>query len=163
VIGNDVVDLNLAAMQSNWRRPNYLQKICTSFEIDAINSAKNPDNLVWEIWSRKEAVYKILLQKGIKKGYYPKKIACLNFEEIGIVAYENCRFFTKTQASIKLIHSIAVEHFKNFNLIEIPIPNSKITKVNNIPYLVKNKLKYSYTKSHHGKFEIELYLNTSSI
>ncbi|MFT7351982.1 MAG: phosphopantetheinyl transferase (holo-ACP synthase) [Flavobacterium sp.] len=159
MIGNDVVDLNLAKKQSNWRRPNYLQKICTSFEIAAVHSAENPDNLVWEIWSRKEAVYKILLQKKIKKGYYPKKIECLNFEEIGIVSYENFTFFTQTKTTDTYIHSIAVENIKDFNLIKKSILNSKVYKLNEIPYLVNNGVKYPYTKSHHGNFEIDLYLN----
>jgi phosphopantetheinyl transferase (holo-ACP synthase) len=159
MIGNDVVDLHLAKTQSNWRRPNYLQKICTSFEIAAIQSAANPDNLVWEIWSRKEAVYKILLQKGIQEGYYPKKIECLNFEEIGLVLYKNFKFYTKTIASNNQIHSIAVESINDFKLIKKPNSNSKIYKYNDIPYLINNGVKYPYTKSHHGNFEIDLYLN----
>jgi phosphopantetheinyl transferase (holo-ACP synthase) len=159
MIGNDVVDLQLAAKQSNWRRPNYLQKICTSLEIDAINSSNNPDNLVWEIWSRKEAVYKLLLQKGIKKGYYPKKIECLNFGENGIVSYQNQRYYTQTKVLDNCIHSIAVEYLIDFCLIKISKNNCNIIKTKNIPYYLSNGNKYPFSKSHHGAFEIQLYLD----
>lgn len=159
MIGNDVVDLQLAAKQSNWRRPNYLQKICTSLEIDAINSSNNPDNLVWEIWSRKEAVYKLLLQKGIKKGYYPIKIECLNFGENGIVSYQNQQYYTETIVLNNCIHSIAVEFLTDFSLIKIPKNNCNIIKSKDIPYYLSNGNIYPFSKSHHGAFEIQLYLD----
>lgn len=58
MIGNDIVDLQEAALQSNWRRQGWLQKVCTPEEIKRIKDSNHPDQLVWELWSRKEAAYK---------------------------------------------------------------------------------------------------------
>ncbi len=58
MIGNDIVDLHLASVQSNWQRRGWLQKIFTESEQQLILEAKNPDNMVWKLWSMKEATYK---------------------------------------------------------------------------------------------------------
>jgi phosphopantetheinyl transferase (holo-ACP synthase) len=58
VIGNDVVDLELAAIESNWRRKGFLQKIFSPAEQELITTSKNPDKMVWLLWSMKEAAYK---------------------------------------------------------------------------------------------------------
>jgi phosphopantetheinyl transferase (holo-ACP synthase) len=58
VIGNDIVDLALARKESNWKRPG-LNKIFTTKEQLLISSAENPNTMVWNLWSRKRAAYKI--------------------------------------------------------------------------------------------------------
>lgn len=58
MIGNDVVDLQLAAVQSNWRRKGFLEKAFSAEEQQQILSSKEPSRLVWFFWSMKEAAYK---------------------------------------------------------------------------------------------------------
>ena len=58
MIGNDIIDLQLAAVQSNWTRKGFLEKVFTSFEQQQILSSKDPSLLVWLLWSMKEAGYK---------------------------------------------------------------------------------------------------------
>ncbi|WZL88992.1 4'-phosphopantetheinyl transferase superfamily protein [Salinimicrobium sp. 3283s] len=58
MIGNDVVDLELAARQSNWRRKGFLNKAFSSSEQELIHTSVNPDKKVWLLWSMKEAAYK---------------------------------------------------------------------------------------------------------
>ncbi len=59
MIGNDVVDLALAKVESNWQRKGYLDKLFTTKEQNLIFCSENPTIMVWILWSRKEAVYKI--------------------------------------------------------------------------------------------------------
>lgn len=58
MIGNDVVDLKLAARQSNWRRKGFLEKVFSKTEREIITKSSNPHLNVWLLWSMKEAAYK---------------------------------------------------------------------------------------------------------
>lgn len=58
MIGNDVVDLKLAARESNWRRKGFLEKVFTTAEQEIITTSKEKDITVWLLWSMKEAAYK---------------------------------------------------------------------------------------------------------
>lgn len=58
MIGNDVVDLELAQIESNWRRTGFLNRVFYEYEQDKILSATNQDVMVWLLWSMKEAAYK---------------------------------------------------------------------------------------------------------
>ncbi len=153
-IGNDIVDLDLAKIQSNWKRKGYLDKIFTKKEQSFIFKSKNQEDMVWQLWSRKESVYKIIIQKGGIRGYYPIKIECLDFDlNYGIVSFENDIFHTKTSISNDSIYSIAVENKANFEKI-IEINNfQKLYIKKGIPYLkIDNKLQFA-SKTHHGQFE----------
>jgi phosphopantetheinyl transferase (holo-ACP synthase) len=161
MIGNDVIDLALAATQSNWKRKGYLEKIFTNLEQEFILKSANPNEMVWSLWSRKEAAYKIIIQKGGKYGYYPKKIECINSDfKNGIVTFENQYFYTKTIIYRNFIYSLAVENNTDFYKI-VEIKNfENLIKINGIPfYKLKSKL-YAASKSHHGCFEKSVYLQT---
>ena len=153
-IGNDIVDLDLAKIQSNWRRIGYLDKIFTKKEQNFIFESKNQDEMVWQLWSRKEAVYKIVIQKGGIRGYYPLKMECLNFDlDNGIVCFEDTLFYTKTNISRKAIYSLALENKDNFNkIIEIKDP-AAIIKIKGIPYFETDNKRHFASKTHHGRFE----------
>ena len=68
-IGNDVVDFQYAQQQSNWQRKGFLTKIFTSKEQDLIAESENQEKAVWQLWSQKEAVYKIIRQLGAPRGF----------------------------------------------------------------------------------------------
>ena len=42
MIGNDIVDLNLAKTESNWQRKGFLEKQFTDSEINEILNSENP-------------------------------------------------------------------------------------------------------------------------
>ncbi|MEC4005092.1 4'-phosphopantetheinyl transferase superfamily protein [Flavobacterium sp. SUN052] len=161
MIGNDVVDLALATTQSNWKRKGYLDKIFTNLEQEFILKSSNPNEMVWSLWSRKEAVYKIIIQKGGIRGYYPKKIECMNSDfENGLVAFENQLFYTITIILNDLIHSLAVENNEDFDKISGKITIENLKKINEIPFYELDSKLYAASKSHHGKFEKSVYLQS---
>ncbi|RZL44586.1 MAG: 4-phosphopantetheinyl transferase family protein, partial [Pedobacter sp.] len=103
MLGNDIVDLQLATIQSNWRRKGYLQKIFTEQEQDLIANATNQDQMVWLLWSMKEAAYKIVSPMVGERFYKPKSFECTpNFSEDclrGKVVYENFEFETVSEVT----------------------------------------------------------------
>lgn len=76
MLGNDIVDLQLAAQQSNWRRKGYLEKIFTEQEQLLIAKASDKDKMVWLLWSMKEAAYKIVSIEIGERFYSPKNFEC---------------------------------------------------------------------------------------
>ena len=46
MIGNDIVDLVQARLQSNWKRKGFVEKIFTQKEQELIFSSQNPENMV---------------------------------------------------------------------------------------------------------------------
>ena len=157
MIGNDVVDIQLAKIESNWRRKGYLNKIFTENEQIYISNSLDPDIAVWNLWTRKEAAYKIWnTQTGLRK-FNPTKLECQDFDsEFGQIIIENSIYYTKTLISKKYIHTTAATNLLDLHLIEI-IDNS--TKKNNYNSFKINKLATS--KSHHGNFEFIVYLQNS--
>ena len=156
MIGNDVVDLTLAKTESNWQRKGYLNKIFTTKEQNLIYSAQNPTVMVWILWSRKEAVYKILRQKGESRGFYPLLINCSH--ENGLVLYKDSVFYSTTQIRNNCIHTIAVTSVIDFeNVTELNQLYESIYK-NEIPFYLENVIFFFMSKSHHGRFERSIYL-----
>lgn len=174
MIGNDVVDLNLAKTQSNWQRPGFLEKQFTDFEIREIYKSKNPFLCVWLFWSMKEAAYKCYLQKFKKRIFAPKKFECsIVSNVIGIVCFDNLKYEVKYVISDKYIHSVAANSFRKditsklFYIDDIA-SQSQITNqqllhhFNNkqqlkktelgIPFLEYQNKKMLVSTSHHGNF-----------
>lgn len=152
MIGNDVVDLNLAKSQSNWRRPNYLQKIFTKDEQHYILASDNPDVAVWTLWSRKEAAYKILNRlEGVRK-YNPQSYNCCGEGLLlDYIHYYDQKYFTKTFVGDDFVHSVAVENAAHLSKI-IEVEKGQVIKKNLLPfYLEYNKL-LPASVTHHGKF-----------
>lgn len=160
MIGNDIVDLALAKKESNWKRKGYLDKIFTISEQFLIQKTKNQNLAVWNLWTRKEAVYKIILQKSGKRGYYPIKIECLDLNlENGIVQFENQIFYTKTIVDDELVYSIAVQNVNDFQNIKTLDNSQLLFKVDKIPFISINNEVKNVSKTHHGNFERIVYLD----
>ena len=176
MIGNDIVDLNLAKTQSNWKRKGFLEKQFTNFEIDKILNSENPFLQVWLFWSMKEAAYKCYVQEFQKRFFAPKKFQCKMISNTeGIVNIENKIYNIKYLLSVNYVHSLA---FKNYNKkmvsnlffidkneCQTKITNQKlrshfsdevVLKKNKIgiPYLFQNqkKMSISVSTSHHGNY-----------
>lgn len=170
MLGNDIVDLQLAAKQSNWRRKGYLQKIFTEQEQELILNATDQDQMVWLLWSMKEAAYKIVNRENLKRFYSPKKFSCTLYENIGTVNFEDNLCYTKSEITEKLIHTIASSQCENLfnaktsflantaNYLSDFNSNSKLyileKDANGIPNLVAktNAERYSASVSHHGDY-----------
>lgn len=153
-IGHDLIDLQLAKKESDIFRRGYLQKVLTENEQGFLYKSRDIALSFWQMWSMKEAVYKILRQKGEERGYYPKKIEVLSFELIhGVVSYKQHLFYTQTSISSDYIETIALEdchHFKNILRLK---NNVILNKNQEMPFLTINKKNQPVSKSHHGKFE----------
>ena len=74
MIGNDIIDLSAAKLESNWQRRGFLEKQFTKNEQRQILSAQNSFVCVWRIWSMKEAAYKIYTQQNELRFFAPKKL-----------------------------------------------------------------------------------------
>jgi phosphopantetheinyl transferase (holo-ACP synthase) len=77
MIGNDIVDLKLASIESNWKRKGFLNKVFTEAEQDLILNTNNSFKMVWLLWSMKESAYKVYVQQNEKRFFSPKKFQCI--------------------------------------------------------------------------------------
>ncbi len=111
MIGNDIVDLTIAKIESEWNRPRFLNKIFTEKEQQYIREYPRPERMVWLLWSMKESAYKLHFQHNKKRFYAPKKFSCemryLNEEEgCGKVFFGDFRCFTQSALSDKFVYTI---------------------------------------------------------
>ncbi|WP_269222898.1 4'-phosphopantetheinyl transferase superfamily protein [Flavobacterium sp. IMCC34518] len=156
MIGNDIVDLFLVRKESNWRRKGYLEKIFTQEEQNLIHNDSNPEQMVWNLWTRKESSYKIYNRETGISGYFPLRLKC-HFEDefSGIVSIGDFVFYTQTQITDSYIYSIAVSRLELLDNI-ITLENfENIKKENGIPFifdLPSNSIK-PVSISHHGRFQ----------
>lgn len=160
MLGNDIVDLALAQQASNWKRKGFLDKIFTTREQLLISNAENPAIMVWNLWSRKEAAYKIYNRKTQMRGYFPLQLECFDLYSIdgvlfGKVAIKSFVYFTKTEINTEFISTIAVENPCDFQKIKTLENRKNIQKNNGIPnyFDQNNSVSKPVSISHHGRFE----------
>lgn len=155
MIGNDIIDLALARTQSNWKRKNFLDKLFTQEEQVLVANANNPEVMVWNLWSRKEAAYKIYNRETGIRGYFPKQLVCFYESEIsGTVCYNERVYYTKSTVTKDFIYTIATIETQFFNQIEKINLDDKIHKTNGIPSIIDTQTALSKPVSitHHGRF-----------
>ena len=160
MIGNDIVDLALAQKESNWKRKGFLDKIFTQNEQLLLLNAENLEAMVWNLWSRKEAAYKIYNRLTQIRGYFPLQLECFDLEIIdgvpfGKVVIKDFVYFTKTMISSQFINTIAVENNDEFVQIRTLESRKNIQKKNGIPSYFENEnsVPKPLSISHHGRFE----------
>lgn len=108
MIGNDIIDLNLAETESDWQRKGFLEKQFTSEEQAIILEAKNSFEMVWRIWSMKEAAYKIYAQLNEERFFAPKMFECeLTSGHEGIVRFHDQLFHTSSILDGSFIFTLA--------------------------------------------------------
>lgn len=155
MIGNDIIDLALARKESNWKRKGFLDKIFTPKEQLLIYNAANPEVMVWNLWSRKEAAYKIYNRETQIRAYIPLQLECIcESETLGTVSCNGNTYFTLTVITDEFIHSIAVLKKEYLNAIKVLDCNDKISKTNGIPFVIDELTKNikPVSISHHGRF-----------
>jgi phosphopantetheinyl transferase (holo-ACP synthase) len=155
MIGNDIVDLALAKKESNWQRNRFLDKIFSKNEQQLILNDTNPEIMVWNLWSRKEAAYKIYNRETGIRGFFPLKLEC-SFENatLGTVSIKEKIYFTQSKIENDSIYTIAVAEKKHFDKIENISSAIEIFKINGIPFIIDSasKIKKPVSITHHGRF-----------
>ncbi len=179
MIGNDIVDLQLASIQSNWQRRGWLQKIFTQLEQKEIYNSSSPDLQVWKFWSMKEAAY-----KAHQRCFYhaptfnPNKIECVSATSVCIekYVYELTTEFTKQYVYSIARSTGAYYYSKIFQAEKNPreelkkLIRSSITKKdrlyfkkdsNGIPnlYIDGRCSKIPFSLTHHGDYSAYVMLS----
>jgi phosphopantetheinyl transferase (holo-ACP synthase) len=160
MIGNDIVDLALARKESNWKRKGFLDKIFTEKEQLHILQSLIPEMMVWNLWSRKEAAYKIYNRETGIRGYFPLQFECIDLNSIndvvfGKVCLKGKVYFTKTEITKQYINTIAVQNELDLTHIRILKNREGIKKIDGIPSYFNNENLHSnpVSISNHGRFE----------
>ena len=112
MIGNDIVDLNLAKTQSNWQRKGFLDKVFTKKEQKLISRTDDSFRMVWLLWSMKESAYKSYSRQNNIRFYAPRKFECEVNNLKGTVTINNTIYFTTSTISSNCIHTIATLNTK---------------------------------------------------
>ena len=134
MIGNDIIDLTLAKTESNWQRRGFLEKQFSANEQQLILNAQNSFEMVWRLWSMKEAAYKIFTQQHSVRFFAPKKFECkLMLDLNGVVCYKNQKFYT---TSIVNQHYI----FTRAALTKQTSSYSEMVSPDQIDTMIKDKL-----------------------
>ena len=107
MVGNDIVDINEAKRASNWQRPRFLEKLFTIEEQLVIYNASHPFLKVWQLWSMKEAAYKLYTQIYPSRFYNPKGFECSFEDSFGIVKFKQFRCYLATKITPDYIISEA--------------------------------------------------------
>ena len=116
MIGNDIVDLKQAAKASNWKRTRFLDKVFTKKEQQLIFSSKDQHQMVWLLWSMKEAAYKVNVQQFGKRFFNPKRLECkLVSYQKGSVRIGSETYFTHSILNESIAYSVAtLSNDKNY-------------------------------------------------
>ncbi|MBC8984434.1 4-phosphopantetheinyl transferase family protein [Pedobacter sp. N36a] len=149
MIGNDIVDLRQARLESNWRRKGYLEKLFCPREQFWILEASDQTQMVWLLWSMKESAYKIHSRRKNWRAFAPLKLICQTLEikgalVTGSVQCENITFFTQSILSQHFIHTVATEQF--------PLPPIKVNISGYNPMDTSYRNTEPATVSHHGRY-----------
>ena len=163
MIGNDIIDLELAKIESNWKRKGFWDKIFTKSEQQLIQSSKNPEELVWILWSCKESAYKIYNRQTLVRAFIPLRLECeLEISKQQISGRVECfgnNYFIRTEVTQNYIYTIAVTNLDSFQNIKEIDNDLPIIKQNGIPYINGSQSQISIT--HHGKFEKRILLEAN--
>ncbi|REG97970.1 4'-phosphopantetheinyl transferase family protein [Flavobacterium aquicola] len=156
MIGNDIIDLELSRKESNWKRKGFLEKVFSWEEQNMIYNDSNPEIMVWNLWSRKEAAYKIYNRRTGIRGYFPWLLQCFyENQNSGKVVIEDFVFYTQTEITENSIYSIAVSDIADFDRIKSLETLENIKKANGIPYFLDTtaETKRPVSITHHGRFQ----------
>lgn len=183
MIGNDVVDLHLANLENDWQRPRYLSKIFTQKEQSHIAAEKNKTEMVWRLWSMKEAAYKANQRRfGLFSKFNPTEFHCEpTSKENGIVRIGKENYETITAITSEFVGTVAkLENYtmvihsrleRNIEPNELHVKLKKYLSLkskqhismftiekdkNHIPWIFKDGSRWEipFSFSHHGKFSL---------
>ncbi|WP_142685192.1 4'-phosphopantetheinyl transferase family protein [Chitinophaga polysaccharea] len=113
MIGNDIIDLRAAAVESRTHRKGFLEKLFHPCEIRMIREAAAPELVTWLLWSCKEAVYKIVHRNTRERKYAPQQFTCSIEQEhvygeiTGTICHNNHNYYYQSQVTDDYIHTCA--------------------------------------------------------
>jgi phosphopantetheine--protein transferase-like protein len=108
MIGNDIVDLKVASIESDWKRDRFLNKLFTVSEQKMIQSAEKPSHIIWLLWSMKESAYKIFSRQFKKRFFAPLNFVCeLDSANKGTVTALNKTYLTESIYNQNFIYTTA--------------------------------------------------------
>ena len=156
MIGNDIVDLALAQKESNWQRKGFLEKLFTDYEQSVILTAANSEVMVWNLWSRKEAAYKIYNRMSGRRVFNPKAFECVADK----VCFHNTIFYTQTNITSEYVYTIASTSEALLTSMQHQNSRENIHRINDLPewFDVKSNLFFPASITHHGRFERSIYI-----
>ena len=150
MIGNDIVDLKLASIESNWRRKGYLDKVFTKTEQDLILNSNDSFKMVWLLWSMKESAYKVYVQQFEKRFFSPKKIECtLMSNTTGTVKFYDHQYCTESIINNNYIATTTTINYDdpvlvdNFHLKKSTYKFQHKNCYINLKKVISNKMNYS--------------------
>lgn len=109
MIGNDIVDLDLAKKESNWQRRGFLDKLFTSEEQELITASNDSFQTVWLLWSMKESAYKAYLQSQGNRFFSPKSIKIKLISKNSATALIHDKlFYAQSEINQNVIHTTAL-------------------------------------------------------
>jgi phosphopantetheinyl transferase (holo-ACP synthase) len=71
--GNDIVAWKHPRCINKSQHTRFLEKTCVPAEISKIQTAENPDLLLWTMWALKEAAYKLSCFMGNRNGFIARR------------------------------------------------------------------------------------------
>jgi len=182
MIGNDIVDFNTAALQSNWQRKGFSEKLFSENEQSLILNSQFPERKLWLLWAMKEATYKAHQRRfNLPRSFNPKQFNCEIIavdtpSVFGKIQIRDCSYYTQTFIGEDHLHCISsqFQHKKTVQKIlthstdikqELILAVSELKKLPQtkisikkdrdfIPYLMcdGDKIKCDFSFSHHGIF-----------
>jgi len=78
MIGNDIIDLEIAYQHFRCKEERYWKKVLTENEISWITNHKDRILAFHTLWAIKEATYKLVCKLGLAQSFIPKKISIKN-------------------------------------------------------------------------------------
>ncbi|WP_127845436.1 4'-phosphopantetheinyl transferase family protein [Psychroflexus aestuariivivens] len=168
MIGNDIVDLNLAKASSNIFRPRYFKKILNTSELSFIQESQDQFLCFWRIWTLKEAAYKAFQRLFLFDNFYNPKLFSTTIinSELALVSYQNQILEFKSKMNSKYIYSWTSSDKNRQNIIgscksevkrqinqSLNLESFNLNKdENGFPFVQVLKQKASISISHHGQF-----------
>jgi len=174
MIGNDIVDLQQSRVENNWLRKGWLDKVFTADEIALVHNEceRNPELMVWLLWSMKEAAYKVWNRTTRVSCFSPKSFACsfLDYSSFsGTVSNKGELYTTSSLITTEFIHTVATAtnnlaspnvYFSDADTDEaLPANLSLLKDEHGMPFIrhESSSVKNIASKSHHGRFQAIVY------
>ncbi|CAN5215301.1 hypothetical protein BH23BAC2_BH23BAC2_11990 [soil metagenome] len=127
MIGNDIVDLKLASMESNPLRPGFLEKIFSVLELRSLDNSTKLITDIWLYWAMKEAAYKAHQRRfSLLRRFNPQKFIvtgiCPQTRDSGKVIVDGYQYYCQNVITKEFIHSTATggDIAANFETIFCP-------------------------------------------
>ena len=168
MVGNDIVDLNLADKEA-YRRKRFLEKVLADSEQLFLSQVEDPGTFLWVLWSMKESAYKLHFREHLNRALNPIRFTC-RFDcvhELG----PHGRFTGRVEAGDKVyqtnsilckdyVHTTAIDAGENFRIhsdeVTAGSPNKArektidalVRSIGNAPALKYDKIEF--TKDTNG-------------